>query len=94
MAPCFSPDAPPVPPLLLFQITAWLRRTFPAIDHLERNAVIDGDTFLLHVAVSALREGRKEKIRNGCAGSLQHRPHWSREGGTASMAKVRPGTQP
>jgi len=40
----------PAPLRLLIGITSKLKKAVPAIDHLERNAVIDGDTYMLHVA--------------------------------------------
>jgi len=45
----------PLPIRMLMSITSKLKRKFPALDHLERNAVIDGDTYMLHVAVSRAR---------------------------------------
>ncbi|KAF5835123.1 hypothetical protein DUNSADRAFT_7842 [Dunaliella salina] len=42
----------PAPLRLLIGITSKLKKAIPAIDHLERNAVIDGDTYMLHVALT------------------------------------------
>lgn len=41
----------PFPVRVLIGVMSHLKKRFPFVDHLERNAVIDGDTYMLHVAV-------------------------------------------